>query len=84
MRRVYEGPDATIFRNARAAPRAFVAREVALVGDGEGARATLAEATFDAGRGAVVERSEPGAASMEGRRTERGDGDRRARTRTRA
>lgn len=66
LQRVYAGPDATIFRNPRATPRAFVAQEVQLVPDAATARTTLAESAFDASRAVVVERDQPGAAALAG------------------
>ncbi|HEX7290173.1 MAG TPA: hypothetical protein VF250_03510 [Conexibacter sp.] len=62
LRRVYAGPDATVFRNPHAAPRAFVPAEVQVVPDAATARATLADSAFDASRTAVVvERDQRGA-----------------------
>ena len=62
--RVYAGSDATIFRNPRAAPRAFVPARVEVVPDAATAHATLAEGAFDASRAVVVEQDQPGAASL--------------------
>jgi hypothetical protein len=61
LERVYAGRDATIFRNARAAPRAFVPARVEVVPDAATANATLADSGFDASREVVVERDQPGA-----------------------
>ncbi len=66
VRRVYDGADATVFHNDRSAPRALVARDVRVVGSAEGARETLVAPSFDVRRSAVVQRSQPGAASLEG------------------
>jgi hypothetical protein len=71
LRRVYAGRDATIFRNPRAAPRAFVPARVEVVPDAATARATLAESAFDASRAIVVEQNQLGAqrlASTDGAR----------------
>ena len=64
VRTVYRGDDATIFENARAAPRAFVPQTVEAVEGEEAANAMLAEADFDLRQTAVVERGEPGAAAL--------------------
>ena len=66
LRRVYDGPDATIFRNPRATPRAFVAPQVQLVPDAATAHATIAESSFDPRRTVVVERDQAGAATLAG------------------
>jgi len=68
LRRVYAGPDATILRNPRAAPRTFVPARVHVVPDAATARATIAEAGFDASREVVVEGDQPGAAGLAGAR----------------
>jgi hypothetical protein len=68
LERVYNGPDATIFRNQRATPRAFVAPEVQVVPDAATAHATLAESGFDASRTVVVEDDQPGVAALTGAR----------------
>jgi hypothetical protein len=74
LRRVYAGRDATIFRNPRATPRAFVPAEVQVVTDAATARATLADSAFDARRTAVVvERDGPGAAALAGAGAIRGE-----------
>jgi len=64
LERVYAGRDATIFRNPRAAPRAFVAARVDVVPDAATANATLAESAFDARRAVVVEQDQPGASAL--------------------
>jgi hypothetical protein len=61
--RVYAGRDATIFRNPRAAPRAFVPAVVEVVPDAASAHATLAGGGFHAGRAIVVEADRAGAAA---------------------
>ena len=66
LRRVYNGPDATIFRNARAVPRAYVAPAVELTDSIESTHARLVDPTFDPRRAVVVERAEPGVASLAG------------------
>jgi hypothetical protein len=66
LQRVYAGQDATIFRNPRATPRAFVPARVEVVPDAASARATLAESGFDASRAIVVERDQPGAEALDG------------------
>jgi hypothetical protein len=60
LRRVYSGPDATIFENPRATPRAFVPAQVEVVPDAATAGTTLADSTFDASRAIVVEQDQPG------------------------
>lgn len=55
LRRVYDGRDARIFLNPRAAPRAMVAPRVLAVSGEDEARATVAEAGFDPRRDAAVE-----------------------------
>lgn len=64
LERVYAGRDATIFRNARAAPRAFVPSRVELVPDAATANATLTDSTFDPSRTIVVEHDQAGAAAL--------------------
>jgi len=66
LRRVYTGRDATIFRNPRATPRAFVPAQVMLVPDAATANATLADSGFDASRTVVVEQDQPGAQALAG------------------
>ncbi|HEU4701953.1 MAG TPA: hypothetical protein VFS37_05665 [Conexibacter sp.] len=60
LERVYAASDATIFRNPRAAPRAFVPAQVETVPDAATANATLADSAFDASRTVVVEQDQPG------------------------
>jgi hypothetical protein len=64
----YDGRDARIFDNARAAPRALVASDVRLTADEDEARAVLVGEPIDLRRVAVVERDQPGAAGLEGAR----------------
>jgi hypothetical protein len=52
----YDGPDARIFVNRRAAPRALVAPRVRVVSGEAEARSAVAEPQFDPRREAVVER----------------------------
>jgi hypothetical protein len=72
LERVYAGRDATIFRNPRAAPRAFVPSRVELVPDAAAANATLADSTFDARRAAVVEQGQAGVGGLAASRGTRG------------
>jgi hypothetical protein len=62
----YDGSDARVFKNARAAPRALAAPAVRVVADEEEARATLGNPSFDPRRDVVVERAEPEAAGLAG------------------
>jgi hypothetical protein len=64
VRQVYAGNDATVFANERSSPRALVARDVQLVDGVDGAIPAIAAPGFDARRTAVVERSQPGAATL--------------------
>jgi len=64
LERAYAGQDATIFRNPRAAPRAFVPSRVELVPDAATATATLADSAFDASRAVVVEQDQPAASTL--------------------
>ncbi len=64
LERVYAERDATIFRNPRAAPRAFVPAQVEVVPDAATAHATLADSTFDASRTIVVAQDQPGADAL--------------------
>jgi len=66
LRRVYSGRDATVFRNARAVPRAYVAPAVELTESVEATHARLLEPTFDPRAAIVVERTEPGIAALSG------------------
>jgi hypothetical protein len=54
----YRGPDAIVYANARAVPRAFVPARVEVAEDEEAELATLADPTFDARHDAVVRRDE--------------------------
>jgi len=64
LRRVYAGRDATIFRNSRAAPRAFVPSRVEVVPDAAAVNAAIADSAFDARRAVVLERDQPGAEAL--------------------
>jgi membrane protein YfhO len=64
LRRVYDGGDATIFANEHSPPRALVPPAVEVVAGEDAARLAVTEERFDPRRGAVVERSEPAAASL--------------------
>lgn len=55
LRVAYDGPDARVFLNSRAAPRAVVPAVVRVVSGEDAARAVVAEAGFDPRRDAVVE-----------------------------
>jgi len=66
LQAVYDGKDARVFSNARAAPRALVPAVVQVVEGEEPARATVTEPTFDPRRDAVVERPRGGAAALAG------------------
>jgi hypothetical protein len=57
---VYDGRDARVFSNARAAPRALVPSVVRVVSGEDEARAAVADPGFDPRREAVVERPEGG------------------------
>jgi hypothetical protein len=60
----YSRPDATIFENRGALPRAMVARSVRVV-DGEGGiRGALVDEGFDPQSQVLIERSEPGAVRL--------------------
>jgi hypothetical protein len=56
----YDGIDARVFANARAAPRALVPARVRVTGGEDETRAVLLEQHFDARREAVVERGAEG------------------------
>jgi Bacterial membrane protein YfhO len=62
LRVAYDGSDARVFLNPRAAPRAMVAPSVRVVDGEAGAQAALTEAGFDPRREVVVERGETGGA----------------------
>ncbi|MBS1868401.1 MAG: YfhO family protein [Actinobacteria bacterium] len=64
LRRAYDGIDARIFSNDRAAPRALVPVRVRVVEGEAGTVATLAESGFDPRREAVVERGAEGTAAL--------------------
>jgi Bacterial membrane protein YfhO len=55
---VYRGDDATIFRNAQAAPQAYVPSTIIGAADAAGSLRALAASSFRAGRDAVVETSD--------------------------
>jgi hypothetical protein len=63
----YSGNDATVYRNVRAAPRAFVPMKVVVVPDAAAARAALVRSDFDASHTIVVERDQAGARSLASR-----------------
>jgi hypothetical protein len=60
LRVAYDGIDARVFANARAAPRALVPARVRVVAGEDQARAALLEDGFDARREAVVEQGAEG------------------------
>jgi hypothetical protein len=60
----YSGPDAAVFANRRAVPRAFVPATVHVAGDELHELRTLFRASFDPRRAAVVRRDELGAAGI--------------------
>jgi hypothetical protein len=64
LRMVYDGVDARVFSNARAAPRALVAPRVRVVAGEAQARAALVEDSFDPRREVVVERGAEGTDAM--------------------
>jgi Bacterial membrane protein YfhO len=64
VRTVYAGPDATIVENSAAAPRALVPASVRVASAGAGTVRAIAEGSFDARAAAVVERGQPGAATL--------------------
>jgi hypothetical protein len=64
LRQVYDGADARIFENTRAAPRALVAPAVQVTANEAETRAALVDPSFDPRRVAVVERSERAAAAL--------------------
>jgi hypothetical protein len=64
LRVAYDGRDARVFSNARAAPRAMVPAAVREVPDEASARALLADPSFDARHDAVVEQGAEGTAAL--------------------
>jgi hypothetical protein len=68
LRPVYDGSDGVVFSNARAAPRALVASRVELTADEAATRQALIARGVDPRRTAVVERDQPGAATLAGAR----------------
>jgi Bacterial membrane protein YfhO len=56
----YSGPDARIYRNLRAVPRAFLVGRQRVVDGGDAALAATVSPTFDARTTAVTERAVPG------------------------
>jgi len=64
LRVAYDGIDARVFANARAAPRALVAPHVRVVAGEAAARAAVVEEGFDPRREAVVERGAEGTGAM--------------------
>ena len=69
---VHGGLDASVYRNRRAAPRAFVPTRVVVVPNAAAARAALVRSDFDASRTVVVERDQPGAETLTGENGVRG------------
>jgi Bacterial membrane protein YfhO len=67
LRPVYDGGDARVFENPRAAPRVLVPAAIRVTDDEPATRAALVEADFDASREVVVERSEEEAAALAAR-----------------
>jgi len=65
LKLVYSGPDAAIYRNPHAAPRAFVPRTIVPVADARQTRAALVDRGFDASRVAVVESDQAGAHALD-------------------
>jgi hypothetical protein len=64
LRLVYAGPDASIARIARTAPRAFVAARVRPASGQAGVRRRIAEPRFDPQTTVAVEREQSGAAEL--------------------
>jgi len=64
LRIAYDGPDARVFENPRAAPRALVASRIRVAEDETDALATLTDPAFDPRREAVVERNTEGFAAI--------------------
>lgn len=60
----YDGIDARVFENARAAPRALVAERVRVVADEAAALEAIAEPSFDPRREIVVERGAEGTEAL--------------------
>ena len=60
LRLAYEGPDARVYANARALPRAFLVDNQQVVGGESEALAAVSAADFDGRRTAVTERELPG------------------------
>jgi hypothetical protein len=63
LRLAYEGDDAWVYENPRAAPRALVPADVRVVGEEDEARLAVADVGFDPRREAVVEGVDAGAAA---------------------
>jgi hypothetical protein len=64
LHRAYDGIDARIFVNARAAPRALAGPPVRIVANEDEARAVIADPSFDPRREVVVERGPEGTGAM--------------------
>ncbi|HEX7289520.1 MAG TPA: YfhO family protein [Conexibacter sp.] len=64
LRKAYDGIDARVFANARAAPRALVPARVQVVSGEAEARGVLLEGGFDPRRDALVERGAEGTAAL--------------------
>lgn len=60
LRVAYEGPDARVYRNDRALPRAFLVESQRTVPGGDAALAAVTAPAFDGRRVAVTERAIPG------------------------
>ena len=60
LRLVHDGPDARVYENALAQPRATVVAAQRVVGSGDAALAAVGRPGFDIRRGAVTERRLPG------------------------
>lgn len=60
----YRGPDATVYVNPDAVPRAMVAPRVTLTGGEQDTLQTIGDRAFSPRDEAIVERSEPGAAAL--------------------
>ena len=88
---VYDGPDARVYHNAAAVPRAILVDRQRTVKSADAALAAVNEQSFDARRVAITERALPGLAQAGGAPTSRAGsaslvryGDQHAEVRTRA
>jgi hypothetical protein len=61
---LYNGPDAAVYGNPGALPRALVARSVRVVDGPAGVLAALVDRKFDPRRQVLIERDQPGAARL--------------------